>query len=81
MIKWDYYRLYVERCKIELDHLLNRMIAAYKNAYGVDYKLSPDWKINLVTPGQEGSFVLPEKVGSSTLTGIYDPKAYYDPRY
>jgi hypothetical protein len=72
VIKWDYYKLYVERCKVELQDLLNTMKLAYKNAYGTDYKLDTNWKLNLVLPGQEGCF---------DVKGIYDPQAYYDPKY
>lgn len=71
-IKTDYYKLYVERCKVELEDLLDTMKFAYKNAYGIEYKLDPKWKLDLLLPGQEGDF---------DEQGHYDPKAYYDPKY
>lgn len=71
-IKRDYYELYVERCKVELQELLNTMKIAYKNAYGTEYVLDTKWRIDLVLPGQEGNY---------DGQGHYVPKGYYDPDY
>jgi hypothetical protein len=71
-IKTHYYKLYVERCKVELADLLNTMKIAYKVAYGTEYVLDTKWKIDLLLPGQEGDY---------DERGHYDPEAYYDPKY
>ena len=58
LVKSDYYDLYVDRCKRELDDLFTTLRIARKNAYDEDYPISrvegdKKWSVEQVVPDNE----------------------------